>query len=104
LESIIDTPLNLRDVGRLRVLQALHEGGRTSRTELVKLTGLSRATVSALVADLMAAGLVQEEAGPPIRRPGRPAGPHSRCHSTPPPPTPSVPTSVTSTSGSCSAI
>lgn len=30
-----DTPLNLREVGRLRVLQALYESVRTSRPELV---------------------------------------------------------------------
>jgi predicted NBD/HSP70 family sugar kinase len=75
-ENIVDAPLNLREVGRLRVLQALHESVRTSRTELVRLTGLSRATVSALVADMISAGLVQEESGatePETRSTGRPA-------------------------------
>jgi predicted NBD/HSP70 family sugar kinase len=68
--------LNLREVGRLRVLQALHESVRTSRTELVRLTGLARATVSSLVADMIVAGLVQEESGPAepeTRSTGRPA-------------------------------
>ncbi|MFC0435161.1 ROK family transcriptional regulator [Kutzneria buriramensis] len=68
-------PLNLREEGRLRVLQALHRTGHSSRVELVRQTGLSKATVSTLVADLMAAGLVREEHEPPgeTRRTGRPA-------------------------------
>jgi predicted NBD/HSP70 family sugar kinase len=72
--------LNLREVGRLRVLQALYDSVRTSRTELVRLTGLSRATVSALVADMISAGLVQEDANvaePEPRTTGRPAQPLS---------------------------
>ncbi len=67
-------------MGRLRVLQALYDSVRTSRTELVRLTGLSRATVSALVADMIGAGLVQEEtsaAEPEPRGTGRPAQPLS---------------------------
>jgi predicted NBD/HSP70 family sugar kinase len=79
-EHVIDIPLNLREVGRLRVLQALHENVHTSRTQLVKLTGLSRATVSALVADLIAAGLVHEDGGTAeleTRPTGRPAQPLS---------------------------
>lgn len=77
---IVDAPLNLREVGRLRVLQALHDSVRTSRTELVRLTGLSRATVSALVADMIGTGLVQEETNPSepeVRVTGRPALPLS---------------------------
>jgi len=67
-------PPNLRKIGRHRVLQALHGSARTSRPELVRLTGLSRATVSALVADLARVGLVtEEEVGAEERRLGRPA-------------------------------
>ncbi|WP_052397059.1 ROK family transcriptional regulator [Streptomyces sp. NRRL F-5123] len=75
----IDTPVNLREVGRLRVLEALHAAPRISRPELVRVTGLSRATVSSLVADLITVGLVTEEAHregaevPAARRTGRPA-------------------------------
>ncbi|SHN20149.1 ROK family transcriptional regulator [Actinacidiphila paucisporea] len=73
----IDTPVNLREVGRLRVLEALHATQRSSRPELVRVTGLSRATVSSLVADLIAVGLVTEEEpdadDPEPRRTGRPA-------------------------------
>ena len=79
-EHAVTAPTNLRDEGRLRVLQALYESGRTSRPELVRLTGLSRATVSALVADLTTAGLVQEDNEPAEqenRSMGRPAQPLS---------------------------
>ncbi|WUH90466.1 ROK family transcriptional regulator [Streptomyces sp. NBC_00433] len=73
----IDTPVNLREIGRLRVLEALHATPRSSRPELVRVTGLSRATVSSLVADLIAVGLVTEEEpdadDPEPRRTGRPA-------------------------------
>lgn len=60
----------------MRVLQALYESVHTSRPELVRTTGLSRATVSALVADLIAVGLVREDDGggdAEARRTGRPA-------------------------------
>ncbi|MFC4034994.1 ROK family transcriptional regulator [Streptomyces polygonati] len=73
---MIDTPVNLREVGRLRVLEALHTTPRSSRPELVRVTGLSRATVSSLIADLIATGLVTEDEGPEDpepRRTGRPA-------------------------------
>jgi predicted NBD/HSP70 family sugar kinase len=72
--------MNLREEGRLRVLQALYDSSRTSRPELVRLTGLSRATVSSLVTDLITAGLVREENGlaePENRSMGRPAQPLS---------------------------
>jgi predicted NBD/HSP70 family sugar kinase len=73
---MIDTPLNLREVGRLRVLQALHDAESTSRSELAQVTGLSRATVSSLVSDLLAAGLVEEnEPDAQSRATGRPALP-----------------------------
>lgn len=68
-------PVNLRDEGRRRILRALHERDRSSRSDLISRTGLSRATVAALVADLIASGVV-EEAGDlhdGTRRAGRPA-------------------------------
>ncbi|WP_069465460.1 ROK family protein, partial [Actinacidiphila rubida] len=68
--------MNLREVGRLRVLEALHAAPRSSRPELVRVTGLSRATVSSLIADLIAVGLVTEDEGADEtepRRTGRPA-------------------------------
>jgi predicted NBD/HSP70 family sugar kinase len=72
-ECAIDTPLNLREVGRLRVLQALFDADGTSRSELVQVTGLSRATVSTLVTDLLMAGLAEENEPNGDSRPtGRP--------------------------------
>ncbi|MEC3997605.1 ROK family transcriptional regulator [Actinacidiphila sp. DG2A-62] len=68
--------MNLREVGRLRVLEALHTAPRSSRPELVRVTGLSRATVSSLIADLIAVGLVTEDEtadDSEPRRTGRPA-------------------------------
>jgi predicted NBD/HSP70 family sugar kinase len=71
----ISTPFNLREIGRFRVLQALYDNASTSRLELVKATGLSRATVSALVADLLEAGLVSEDNVPdPAESEGRKGG------------------------------
>jgi predicted NBD/HSP70 family sugar kinase len=72
--------MNLREEGRLRVLQALFDGAAASRPELVRATRLSRATVSSLVADMIAAGLVCEDsdlAEPESRPTGRPAQPLS---------------------------
>jgi predicted NBD/HSP70 family sugar kinase len=79
-ELAVTAPMNLREEGRLRVLQALYDSAGTSRPELVRVTGLSRATVSSLVADMIAAGLVREDGGlaEPENRPmGRPAQPLS---------------------------
>jgi predicted NBD/HSP70 family sugar kinase len=76
--------MNLREEGRLRVLQALYDSAGTSRPELGRVTGLSRATVSSLVADMIAAGLVCEDNGlaePENRSMGRPAQPLSLNHS-----------------------
>jgi predicted NBD/HSP70 family sugar kinase len=70
-------PLSLRNEGRTRVLRALHENLVASRPQLERLTGLSRATVAALTADLISAGIVAEaDAGEDElggRRTGRPA-------------------------------
>jgi predicted NBD/HSP70 family sugar kinase len=67
----------LRTEGRKRVLHALHENLVTTRPELERLTGLSRATVAALTADLISAGVVEETLPPDdelrTRRNGRPA-------------------------------
>lgn len=66
--------LNLRDEGRARVLRALYRTGGTTRPQLQALTGLSRATVSSVVVDLIAEGLVgEEEAARDGRANGRPA-------------------------------
>jgi predicted NBD/HSP70 family sugar kinase len=69
-----ETPINLHNLGRVRVLQALSDNPRLSRAELVRRTGLARATVGSVVFDLIAAGVVREtaDAAPSGQRTGRP--------------------------------
>lgn len=55
-----ETPVNMRRLGRLRVLQAL-TAGELSRTDLAARTGLSRTTVSSVIFDLIGEGLVREQ-------------------------------------------
>jgi predicted NBD/HSP70 family sugar kinase len=67
--------LSLRQMNRLRVIEMLYRQPGSSRTDLARSTGLSRATVSALVEELGDAGVVEEHdasdaAGP--RPTGRP--------------------------------
>ncbi len=50
----------LRELNRLRVVDALRRRGHASRGELADATGLSRTTVTTLVADLQERGLVIE--------------------------------------------
>jgi predicted NBD/HSP70 family sugar kinase len=52
----------LRELNRVRIIDALRRSGTASRSELVRLTGLSRTTVTSLVADLQASGLIIEQA------------------------------------------
>ena len=51
---------SLRHRNRLRIIDVLRRSGQSSRVDLVRLTGLSRTTVSKLVAELQADGLVVE--------------------------------------------
>ena len=55
---------SLRRLNRLRVIRALRDEGQISRAEIARRTGLSRSTVSSLVADLQSDGLVVERAEP----------------------------------------
>ncbi|HSZ38638.1 MAG TPA: ROK family transcriptional regulator [Trebonia sp.] len=67
-------PINLRRLGRVRVLEALARYGALSRADLVRHTGLARASVGTVIFDLMRSGLVEEtaeEASPGIKT-GRP--------------------------------
>ena len=57
-----EAPINLWNLGRVRVLRALTERPRLSRAELVQRTGLARATVGSVVYDLIAADLIRETA------------------------------------------
>ncbi|MFC7326665.1 ROK family transcriptional regulator [Marinactinospora rubrisoli] len=54
------------------VLRAVRENAPCSRADVAAVTGLTKATVSSLVADLMAHGLVRETGAAPERRVGRP--------------------------------
>jgi predicted NBD/HSP70 family sugar kinase/biotin operon repressor len=59
---------SLRERNRLAVIDTLKQRGTASRAEIARLTGLSRTTVSSIVADLQASGLIVErrgEQGPP---------------------------------------
>ncbi|MGQ9555169.1 MAG: ROK family protein [Anaerolineae bacterium] len=47
-------------MSRRLVFEQIRQRGTTSRAEIVSATGLSKATVSSIVAELLAAGLVQE--------------------------------------------
>src|SRR5829696_6325822 len=55
---------SLRRLNRQRVIDALRRHGTISRAEIARRTGLSRSTVSSLVADLQADGLLTERAEP----------------------------------------
>lgn len=51
---------SLRELNRLRVVDALRRMGTASRSDLARSTGLSRTTVATVVADLQESGLVAE--------------------------------------------
>ena len=51
----------LREFNRLRLLEVLRCEGPLDRAELVRQTGLSRATVSALVSDCLSRGVIVED-------------------------------------------
>jgi predicted NBD/HSP70 family sugar kinase len=54
---------SLRNSNRSRVIDALRRRGTASRGDLARITGLSRTTVTTLVADLHLRGLIVEEPG-----------------------------------------
>lgn len=51
-----------RGAGRLRVLNAIRQSGQIARIDISKMTGLSPATVTAITAQLLQAGLIQRTA------------------------------------------
>lgn len=65
----------LRSANRREVIETLRASGAMTRSALVRATGLSRTTVSTLLAELAAVGYVSEDAEGPARAggPGRPA-------------------------------
>jgi predicted NBD/HSP70 family sugar kinase/biotin operon repressor len=58
MEEESGTPATLRGSNRLRVIQALQVLGVTSRADVARQTGLSRSTVSSIVAGLQSEGIV----------------------------------------------
>ena len=54
---------SLRELNRLRVVDALRRHGTLSRADISRVTGLSRSTISTLVADLHERGFVAERVG-----------------------------------------
>ena len=67
------TPEDARRANRSVLLRALHHGGPTSRADLAKLVGLTPATVSSVVKDLLAEGIVEELGRSASRAVGKPA-------------------------------
>ncbi|WP_341359181.1 ROK family transcriptional regulator [Georgenia sp. M64] len=66
-------PGQARPHNRALILQTLYRDGTQSRADLARSTGLTRVTVSDLVADLLADGLVAEVGPRGGSRPGKPA-------------------------------
>src|SRR6478735_3150106 len=66
-------PEHARSHNRSLVLQTLYRSGEQSRADLARETGLTRVTVSDLVAELIAEGLVVELGQRESARPGKPA-------------------------------
>ncbi|MGH1525792.1 ROK family transcriptional regulator [Leifsonia sp. L25] len=66
-------PEHARSHNRSLVLQTLYRSGERSRADLARETGLTRVTISDLVAELLAEGLVVELGQREAARPGKPA-------------------------------
>lgn len=62
-----------RSHNRSLILQTIYRGGPGSRADLSRMTGLTKVTVSDLIADLLADGLVHELGQSEPGRPGKPA-------------------------------
>jgi len=66
-------PEHARGHNRSLVLQTLYSDGAMSRADLARATGLTRVTISDLVAELLAEALVVEQGTRGESRPGKPA-------------------------------
>jgi predicted NBD/HSP70 family sugar kinase len=62
----------IRRLNVIRLFHALRENPNASQAELGRLTGLDKATTSAVVAQLLEEGLIERAQGPRARRIGRP--------------------------------
>ena len=65
-------PEHARGHNRSLVLQTLYRAGQQSRADIARETGLTRVTISDLVAELMAEGLIIETGQREDARPGKP--------------------------------
>src|SRR3954471_5158983 len=66
-------PEHARGHNRSLVLQTLYRSGQQSRADVARETGLTRVTVSDLVAELIGEGLIVELGQREDARPGKPA-------------------------------
>src|SRR3982750_4125343 len=66
-------PEHSRSHNRALVLHTLYRSGRISRADLARTTGLTRVTISELVAQLVAGNLIVERGPREDARPGKPA-------------------------------
>lgn len=69
------SPLSLRELNRLRVIETIYRHPATSRAEITRHTSLARQTVSTVIDELLRAGIVEEHVAPEDARPrntGRP--------------------------------
>ena len=66
-------PQHTRSHNRALVLQTLYSSGTQSRADIARTTGLTRAAISDLVAELMVEGLLVETGPREEARPGKPA-------------------------------
>ncbi|MBN1527804.1 MAG: ROK family transcriptional regulator [Thermoleophilaceae bacterium] len=64
---------SLRELNRLRIVDALRHDGPASRADIARQTGLSASTVSSVIGELQSAGFVVESELAPDGRQGRPA-------------------------------
>lgn len=66
-------PADARRHNRALVLQSLFTGGPRSRADIARESGLTPVTVSALIGELLTAGLIEETGARPESRVGKPA-------------------------------
>ena len=59
-----ESPPSIRELNRSRVIEALRALGVASRADVARHTGLSRTTISGLVAEMREEGLVVDRPGP----------------------------------------
>lgn len=67
------TPGDAKQHNRTLVLQALYLSGPLSRADVARATGLTKVTISGLVAELISEGLLHEIGQQESQRPGKPA-------------------------------